>query len=99
MRRTSAGIEDAAEFAGQPVEIEVDRCRGCEGGVLVGEAPNEANAGGDYRQEFKCPGQGADRVVRVLRFFEAHGGVGAEFLFQPCLANAGGVEIGALEDD
>ena len=99
MRRTSAGSSNAAEFAGEPVEIERRRRRLAEFGVIVGKTADQAHAGREQRQKFDGAGQGADGVVRILRFFETHGCVGAEFEGDRGFADAGGVEIGAFEND
>ena len=65
---------------------------GAEDLSLVRQAAHQANARREFLQQFDGARQAAHGVGRVLRFFEAHGGVGAQLQRGGSLAHAGGVE-------
>ena len=67
--------------------------------IVIRQAAHQPDAGRDFLQQSERPLQAADGVHRILRFFEAHGGVGAELEPRRSLADAGRVEIRAFEDD
>ena len=52
----------------------------------VGKPAHQPDAGRNLRQQLECPRQPAHRIVRILRFFEAHGRVGTQFQRGRCLA-------------
>ncbi len=63
----------------------------------VGHAAHQADAGRDLAQQLDGARQAANRVGRVLRLLEAHGGVGAQLDGGRGLADGGRLEIGALQ--
>ena len=65
--------------------------------LLVGHAAHQADAGRDLAQQLDGARQAAHRVGRVLRLFEAHGGVGAQLDGGRGLADRGRLEVGALQ--
>ena len=99
IRRTSSRRDRAAELAIEPIEREHNRARHRQRTIVIGQAAHQPDAGRDFLQQSKRALQAADGVHRILRFFEAHGGVGAELEPRGSLADAGSIEIRAFEDD
>ena len=93
------GADGLAELAHQPVHGQQDGRRRWDGLALVREAADQADAGREFLQQLDGSRQAAHGVGRVLRLFEAHGSVGAEFQRRGSTAHTGGIEAGAFEYD
>ena len=93
------GADVFAELAHQPVHGQPDGRWRRDGLALIRQAADQADAGREFLQQFDGARQAAHGVGRILRFFEAHGGVGAQLQRGGSAAYAGGVEAGAFEHD
>ena len=97
--RTSLGGTARPQLAIEPVERQFDRRRLGDRPVGIRHAADKPDAGRNFLQQLQCAPQPAQSIHRILRFFEAHGSVGAELQSRRCLANAGCVEARAFEHD
>jgi hypothetical protein len=76
-------LDGAAQLAGQPVEVELDGRR--RGQFFLAGCRRDFSGSSSIARASARTG-----VVRVLRLFEAHGGVGAQLQRGRGLADAGG---------
>ncbi len=89
----------ASQLAVQPVERQIDRSGGRECRAGIGHSADHANPGRELLHQGYGPGEPAQGIGWILRFFKALGGVRPEADRGGGLAHAGGVEVRAFEDD
>ena len=93
------GRDGTAELAIEPVNGEQQPGAALAAADIIRRAADQPDAGRDFLKQSKRALKAADGVHRVLGFFEAHGGVGAELEARRRFANTGRVEIGAFENN
>ncbi len=77
--------------------MDLGQCRDLP--FLIAQTASQARPGREFPHQLDCACQAADGVHGILRFLEAHGGVGAQLDVRRCAPYAGCLKVRALEDD